>query len=316
MKYAIISDIHGNYPAFNAVLDDVKNQGIDHYIIVGDYCLSGPYPDECITELRSLTNKYIIRGNEERYLENLIGKDQRNWTDGQMQISYWCYRNIQKENLDYLMSLPHTAEIVCNGVQIHIAHSSEQFIGDFEFKKWGPAIIAKEYANKIVTHALLNSEICKSYDGDEEFLTTLSELSEGIYIFGHTHIQWNYKTKDKQLYLINPGSCGLPLDGINDSVPYTVLDISDEGMVRVEERRIPFDKKKYVETLKQTSQYSEARVWSEIIIMEQLTAKEHLTFFLQFVEEYAQKIKDDIRPYNVETWEKAFKEWVVVHFGQ
>ena len=48
----------------------------------------GPFPDECISALRKIENKIIIRGNEERYLENLIGKNQSKWTDGQMQVKF------------------------------------------------------------------------------------------------------------------------------------------------------------------------------------------------------------------------------------
>ncbi|MBP5450736.1 MAG: metallophosphoesterase family protein [Treponema sp.] len=44
MKYAIISDIHGNFPALQAILKDAKNQNINHYLFAGDYCLSGPWP--------------------------------------------------------------------------------------------------------------------------------------------------------------------------------------------------------------------------------------------------------------------------------
>ena len=115
MKYAVISDIHGNKPALDAVLDDARQKGITEFIFAGDYCLSGPFPDECIGTLRKIENKTVIRGNEERYLENLIGKDQSKWTDGQMQISYWNYRNIKKNNLDYLLSIPHRADFTCNG---------------------------------------------------------------------------------------------------------------------------------------------------------------------------------------------------------
>ena len=84
MRFAIISDIHGNLPALNAVIEDAKNNNVDSFIFVGDYCLSNPYPNECIQRMRDLDKKYIIRGNEEKYLENLIDKDQTMWTDGQM----------------------------------------------------------------------------------------------------------------------------------------------------------------------------------------------------------------------------------------
>lgn len=109
MRYAILSDVHGNAPALRKVLEDAAKRGIDRYIIAGDYCLSGAWPDESIQTLKELSGACVIRGNEERYLENLVGKDQSTWTDGQMQISYWNYRNIRKENLDFVLSLPHTA---------------------------------------------------------------------------------------------------------------------------------------------------------------------------------------------------------------
>ena len=67
MKTAIISDIHGNAPAFKAILEDAAKQGITDYILGGDYCLSGPYPNECIDLIRNLNNSYVIRGNEEQY---------------------------------------------------------------------------------------------------------------------------------------------------------------------------------------------------------------------------------------------------------
>lgn len=86
-RFAVVSDIHGNLPALNAVLDNAKSRGISEFVFAGDYCMSGPFPDECIATLMSLDHAYIVRGNEEKYLENLIGKDQSNWTDGQMQVT-------------------------------------------------------------------------------------------------------------------------------------------------------------------------------------------------------------------------------------
>ena len=94
MKLAVISDVHGNLPALNAVIEDAKRERTDQFIFAGDYCLSNPWPDECITRIKNLSKKYCIRGNEEKYIENLIGKDQSTWTDGQMQISFWCYQKI------------------------------------------------------------------------------------------------------------------------------------------------------------------------------------------------------------------------------
>ena len=297
MRYAVLSDIHGNHPALLEVLKDARQRGIDHFILAGDYCLSGAWPDDCIKTIMDIPNKTIIRGNEERYLENLIGKDQTTWTDGQMQISYWCYRNIQADRLKYLLDQPKTTELTTNGVKINVAHSSEAFIGEYEFPHFGPAVIARD--QELDIHEIL--------DNDPVFSRKVNELEDGVYIFGHSHVQWSYKTDN--VLLINPGSCGLPLDAIEDTIPYTILTIDDDGSTNIEEIRIPFDKKEYAISLKSTTQYAQANVWTKVITRELLTAREHLTFFLEFVEDFANKKNDSQRPYSVETWEEAYEEW-------
>lgn len=309
MRYAVISDIHGNYPALQAVLEDIRQQNISHYLFAGDYCLSGPWPDDCITAIREIPEKYIIRGNEETYLENLVGKDQSLWTDGQMQVSYWCFKNLSGDNLDYLLNLPHKADFECNGVKIRMAHSSVDFMGTYPFYTWNSVMVADRSRNTDKTPEQILSGMDDERTEDPVFQEALSKLEKGIYIFGHSHLQWSYVNREKGVYLINPGSCGLPLDGIGNSVPYTILEITDAGQVHIEEKRVIFDKEHYTSELIQTGQYREANVWSRVIIKELLTAREHMYFFLKYVEEYAKEIGDDRRPYSVETWEKAFETW-------
>ena len=308
-QFAVISDIHGNAPALRKVLEDAKHRGIEDFIIAGDYAISGAWPDECIEILQTIPKKLIIRGNEERYLENLIGKDQSNWTDGQMQISYWSYRNITPEHLTYLLGLPQTAECETYGVKIHVTHDSRALIGDSELEQFGSPNIAERYANKEVTPESLRRDIHEILNHDPAFLEKVNALEDGIYVFGHSHVQWSYKLGGRNVLLVNPGSCGLPLDAIKGSIPYSILTITESGEANVEEVRIPFDKKDYVEELKKTSQYTEANVWTKVIFREHLTAREHMMFFLQFVNEYAEKIGDPVRPFSVKTWEAAYELW-------
>lgn len=309
MKFAIISDIHGNLPALNAVIEDAEEENVDSFIIVGDYCLSNPFPNECITRIQNLPNKYIIRGNEEKYLENLVGKDQSTWTDGQMQISYWCYRNISAENLNYLLSLPSKIKFMCNNVLIHISHSSADFIEYAEHKEWGTAQIAERYKDKYITQETLQKGINDYFRHDEYSNNIINSLADGIYIFGHSHIQWSYRSANGKKTLINPGSCGLPLDCIETGMPYTLLEILDNQNILVEERRVPINKSEYIDTFLQSEQFKEANVWSKVILKELKTNREHLTFFLKYVEDYALKIGDKQRPFSVSTWEQAYELW-------
>ena len=309
MKYAVISDIHGNYPALRAVLEDAGRQGITRYLLAGDYCISGPWPDECITAIQALPEKQAIRGNEEKYLENLIGKDQSLWTDGQMQVSYWCYRNIRQDHLDYLLSLPHTVDFDCNGINVHMAHSSVDFMGTHPFYTWNSVTVAERNRQAGADPERILADMADERERDPRFREAVSKLEKGIYIFGHSHIQWSFQARDAGVYLINPGSCGLPLDGLPDSVPYTILEITGTGRVNIEEKRIPFDKAAYIRTVMQTGQYREANVWSRVIMRELASSREHMYYFLAFAEQFAKSVGDDRRPYALETWEKAFKRW-------
>ena len=309
MRYAVISDIHGNFPALQAVLEDSRKQGVSHFLFAGDYCISGPWPDECIDAISAISSKHVIRGNEEKYLEDLIGKDQSLWTDGQMQVSYWCYRNTSREHLEYLLGLPHRADLECSGIKIHMSHSSMDFLGTYPFYTWNSVTVAQRSRKPGSVPEKLLSDIKEEWDRDDAFLEAIARLEDGIYIFGHSHIQWSYKAENADVYLINPGSCGLPLDGIRDSIPYTILEITDDRQVIIEEKRVPFDKESYIRAVMQSGQYREANVWSRVILMEAATALEHMHFFLKSVEQYAEEIGDKRRPFAPDTWENAFKLW-------
>ena len=223
MRFAIISDVHGNLPALDKVLEDAKESGVEEYIFVGDYCLNNPYPNECLNRIRKIENKYVIRGNEESYFENLVGKDPSAWNDGQFQITYWVYNSLSKDNIEYLLSLPLCEKINCYGQSISIAHSSSEFIEDCEHSEFKTSKVAERYGDKFITQEMLRVDMHKYLKGSDKFKMVFESLSDGIYIFGHSHIQWSYINEDRTKILINPGSCGLPLDCIENGVPYPFL---------------------------------------------------------------------------------------------
>ena len=199
-----------------------------------------------------------------------------------------------------MLSLPHTADLECSGIKIHMAHSSVDFLGTHTFYTWNSATIAERIQLKDAGPEEILAEITREREQDPAFREAVSKLEKGIYIFGHSHVQWSFQARDRGVYLINPGSCGLPLDGIRDVVPYTVLEITEDGLVKIEEKRVPFDKAAYIRAFMQTGQYREANL---------ATAREHVCFFLSFAEQYAKDIGDDRRPYAPDTWEKAFEIW-------
>ena len=63
MRIAVISDIHSNLVAFEAVIADLKTASPDAIVYLGDLVMKGPQPRECIELLRSLEPTHIVRGN-------------------------------------------------------------------------------------------------------------------------------------------------------------------------------------------------------------------------------------------------------------
>ena len=70
MKIALISDTHGNLPALEAVLEDIRAQGVDGIIFLGDAATLGPQPRETLEALRSLDCTCIL-GNHDAALLDL-----------------------------------------------------------------------------------------------------------------------------------------------------------------------------------------------------------------------------------------------------
>lgn len=71
MRYAVIADVHGNYPALQAVLRDAKKAGAEQFLFLGDYMTDFPFAREIVAVLRSLPHAVFVSGNREWYLDSL-----------------------------------------------------------------------------------------------------------------------------------------------------------------------------------------------------------------------------------------------------
>lgn len=299
MIYAIISDIHGNFPALQLALKDALAQGADEFLFVGDYCITAPWPGEVVELLQSIKNARIISGNGEKYLKRPIGDD------GQFGVTYWAKKSLSEEQVEWLLGLPDEEEFECDGVKIYMVHDSYELLNGVECKYFSTEKTALRYPEGTTREQLL-SDVRSDFEKDAAFRELLQTLPEGIYIFAHTHVQWYLQT-DKHLF-INSGSCGQPLDCMENGAAYTLLTI-EEGEAFVEERRVPYDTEELIRRVKQTSQYEEARVWTETIIKGWRTCREQSMRYIEHVENYARKIGDERRPFTKETWDGAYDSW-------
>ena len=299
MKYAVISDIHGNAPALRLALADAAAHGVDGYLLAGDYCISAPWASEAVAILRDLPNSRIIRGNDEAHLD--IGPGD----DGQFEASRWCMSTLSREDKAWLDALPEELTFTCEGFSIRMAHSSQVFVGKSLHEKFRTSVLPGFYPDSPASREALQDDFRRLWE-KESFREYIHALPEGVYIFGHNHIQ-TWADFDGRV-LVNPGSVGMPLDCGKFGAAYSLLTIED-GRVSVEERRIPYDVEDLIAQVKVTGQYAAARVWTEIIFAEWRTVREKVFQFLWHCERYAASIGDDRRPFAKSTWEAAYAEW-------
>jgi predicted phosphodiesterase len=182
MKLAIISDIHGNQIALEAVLADIKYARVDQIICLGDIANVGPHPGQCIDIVRSL-NCPVLQGNHELYLLGRF-EDERWRTSSIWAGMRWAQAQINPDQLAYIDSLPCQYVIEGNGrAGAAFVHASplSQYWGFMPFHN--------------------DADIAKRMNGLDN--TTL--------FCGHTHIPL-YRPWSNS-WLVNAGSVGMPLDG-------------------------------------------------------------------------------------------------------
>ncbi len=102
---AIISDIHGNYPALKAVYEEIKKRGIPKIICLGDVCGYYSQINECINLVRLMTDKFVL-GNHDAYM---IFNKRCPRSNSANQCLDYQHSVIKKEYIDWLKMLPEQA---------------------------------------------------------------------------------------------------------------------------------------------------------------------------------------------------------------
>ena len=170
----LLFDIHGNIPALERVIEQADDEGINRWLLGGDYGTPSPWPLETLDRLKQLSNATWIRGNGERWLrEPPLDRPE-------VMESYAIFSgHLPEEVVDWLYALPPQAEL--DGVLY--VHGSP--LSDVE-------------------------SFAPQPEPDEERL--LAGVHDRQVVFGHSHQQFRrpgpYGTE-----LLNPGSAGMPLDG-------------------------------------------------------------------------------------------------------
>lgn len=196
-KIAIISDIHGNISALEAVLEDIKNRNIDKIYCLGDCIIKCTHPDLVIDKIREVCD-VILLGNCDYVV----------CTPEAKQKNFWSRNVIGEERASFIASLPVSHDFYMSGHLIRLFHASPHSLDE---------IFNPMYSNKDTNYSHLeihNPE--RLFDNTEFIGKTDKDPIPDIVGYGHIHTPLLVRNKNKTIF--NPGSVGIPVEMRNTSI--------------------------------------------------------------------------------------------------
>lgn len=219
MRIAVISDIHGNLVALDAVLDDLSSDHYDELICLGDVATNGPRPRECLNRIRDI-NCPVIMGNTDA---RLIGTEpapikKPGSAHPMLDIEMWCREQMTDPDLDFLRTFQPTIEVSLVGTSgILFFHGSP-----------------RHYEDYIV-----------STTDEGDLADMIADTTAAVLVGGHTHLQMLRRKNGKTI--VNAGAVGRallrdPLDARDSFIvapwaEYAVIDF-EHGRLRFDLRRV------------------------------------------------------------------------------
>lgn len=197
MRYLIVSDMHGNWDAFSAVLEGVELDSFDGILVLGDLVGYGASPNQVVEAVRELPPPvYMIRGNHDKVAAGVEAGEYFN--SAALQAARWTTEALNADNLRYVRELPAGPLEVEEGLVICHGSPLDE-----------------------------DAYVLSRPDAEEVF----DEHSAPVTFFGHTHIPSVFVLREERIeisalsgervslelgpdarYLLNPGSVGQPRD--------------------------------------------------------------------------------------------------------
>jgi len=218
MRLAIISDIHANLEALEAVLEDVDKSNIDEIVCLGDIVGYGANPNEC-AQLIAKRCKIILLGNHDAAATNLLTTQNFN-IHARIAID-WTAETLTDANKTFLSALP---VMKTNGLMTFV-HATP-----YEPNMWYYITSLEEAA---FNFQFFDTRFCVV--GHTHIPMIIALENDEIYVQQEKKI--SYKDKDNLRLLVNIGSVGQPRDR-NPNCSYGILDTEEKIFAL---QRVPYD---------------------------------------------------------------------------
>ena len=219
MKILVISDIHGNFPALQAIAEYIQPVGCDLVCNCGDSTVYAPFPNETIEWLQRHEAISILGNTDRKILKLAKGKSFKKPGKADKRIMYTStFDALTDSSLGYLQSLPKKNIVPADGLQIGLFHGSPADPDEFLFPD----------------------------TPEERFEELAHKVKQDIICIGHSHIPF-YKMVHG-VHFINPGSVGRMFDG-NPAASCAVIEIHNKTVV-VSHHRVPWNIQQTVKALR------------------------------------------------------------------
>lgn len=203
MRRAILSDIHGNLHALEAVLKDAEKAVVEEFLCLGDVVGYGAYPQECLQLVRERC-RWVVRGNHDQVASDDSPLDEY-YNEARISLE-WTRKMLSTEDRAWLGSLP----MVVQEESLSLVHASLHRPEDWEYL---------DFEGDLRRHfRCQETPIC--FSGHTHVAGVFEEEP-----LASREIPWNapYSLSPEKRYLLNAGSVGQPRDQ-DPRASYVILD--------------------------------------------------------------------------------------------
>jgi len=242
MRVAAIYDIHGNLPALEAVLRDIRLAEVDQIVVGGDV-LPGPMPRETIACLQDLDIPVqFIEGNGDRVVRaQMAGTECAEVPERFREVVRWNAQQLHPEDEQLLASWPKTLRVQVRGLgEVLFCHATPRS----------------------------DTEVFTRLTSEDRLLPVFEGLNASVVVCGHTHMQFDRTIGSVRV--VNAGSVGMPFEAPG---AYWLLLGPD-----VQLRHTPYDLANAAERIRDTT-YPQARDFAARNVLQPPTEAETLESF-------------------------------------
>jgi predicted phosphodiesterase len=217
MKIVVLTDIHANLPAIEAVIKDIRSEGYDAIFHTGDVIGIGPYPAECMELLLNLDNIRFVMGNHDFWYVNGLPQPRPEWmSEGELHHQHWTHSRLGSDFREVIASWPFIIEEEFGA--FHVA-----------FMHYGLGEDAQSFKSFVLNPS--------QRDLDKMF----TSIDADFIFFGHDHLYSDILGNSRY---INPGSLGCQK---TPEAPYCIVEFRD-GDFKVRHCRALYDDEELYKT--------------------------------------------------------------------